>query len=114
MNNDFHAVRANVLINFSGDINQLADKLNNILNISIWFKHDIDYEKDIIGMAECMGFELWLHHYSNQQGFNFEISLESSLSFDAIANNRIYDMSSWLNKFLSDIGNLNTKKKSVE
>lgn len=97
--------RAEVLIRFDGDIRALAEKLSGVLITTIDVEPAEYPPYEDIGMGETLGWDLWLEKAGSETG-NFKLRLETESSVEEIWHGRMHDLSPWLARHLSIVGNL--------
>lgn len=99
--------RAKVVIDYEGDLRELARYLGErLFQIEFYFDTDMDPPHDEFAMSEALGFSVWLYHLSENENFNFEFSFETNHALEEVMDDRMYDLSPWLLRFVRDIGRL--------
>lgn len=105
--NKIFGARARVLIKYASGIRELADKIKGGLMLPSLEVDHSEYEPyELIGMGEVMGFQIWLNGveptYQNiVTGYNFELEISTGMCHEEIMNDRMYDLSLWLARFVS-------------
>ena len=99
--------RALVFISSELTLEALASKLGSeLFSVEFYLDTDMDPPHEEVAMCEALGFEVWLNHSSQIRGFNYALKMETSHCHDAVMADRMFDLSSWLEKYLKDIGSL--------
>lgn len=105
MNNDIliFGASAKVYLKCDDDIRSLAKRLSEgLLLPEIYFDTDQDEPHEEFGSCEALGFVLWLGS-SELKKFSYELEISTEHSHKEIINERMYDLSPWLARFLSEI-----------
>ena len=97
--------KAKVFISSELDLKALAFQLGSkLFGVEFYFETDMDHPHAEVAMCEAIGFEVWLNHSTHIEGSNYVLRMETSHCHEAIMKERMFDLSSWLEKFLREIG----------
>jgi len=58
---------------------------------------------DLTGMAEALGWEVWLDHTDAVRSFQYSLAMETSNVQELLDKSQMYDLSPWLAKYVSRI-----------
>jgi len=96
--------KANIYLEYDGNLEDLANKISNDLNIPAFrFDSDQDYPHEIYAMSECLGFEMWLCHSNKKTGCNYEFTIETMHSLNEAVNDKMANLSPWLARYFTEI-----------
>lgn len=95
-----------VYIEFDGNINELINILNASLEINLYIETDMNPPHEEFGMAECLGFEIWLYQSHHFDTADYELSFATSDCFLETFEERMYDISLWFAKIISKVAKL--------
>ncbi len=99
-----YGATAEIQIQFDGSIEELSAKLAQALNL-----RDLTVEQDEhpphrkTASSEAMGWEVWLQNLSDNAPNHFRFKMETVLSLEALVENKMHDLSSWLAKLVSTL-----------
>ncbi|MDB5105340.1 MAG: hypothetical protein JWP91_3029 [Fibrobacteres bacterium] len=96
--------RAAIRMRFTGDIKDLASKLASGLMLPEFrIGPREDPPHDVLGLAEALGWEVWLEHGPDNASYPYSLKMETSDSFREISSNRMHDLSPWLARYVSSV-----------
>jgi len=109
---DVFGVKAKVYIDFDESLEKLGSIIEKALNLkALRYENNEDEPYDLIGYTEVLGFELVLRSVINgfhESQYLFVLVIFTTDCFKEIFNDRIYDTSLWLARYLSMICELKT------
>jgi hypothetical protein len=109
---EIFGARAIVYLNYQGELTELANILVKGLMLpgfDIQPSEDPPYE--VYGSCEVLGFEVWLQKSNKIEGYPYSIEIETEHSLDEIFYGKLYDLSPWLARYISDICEIETITK---
>ena len=100
-----YGASAKVYITYEFTLSDLVQKIAKGLGINTFrVDNEINEPYESVAYAEVMGFEIELKEIVNNKnwpGYNFIMSFVTTDSFEEIANNRMYDLSYWMARYIS-------------
>lgn len=104
IDNDISGVNASIRIFYVGTMHELAGVLAAAFNIDGFLIEQEEYDPfDEVGFAEALGFEAWLRPLSCDGEAWFSLELVTDHSIEEIINGRMYNISNWLARYVSDM-----------
>ncbi len=104
-----HGAYANVFIQYKGSLQELGSIFEKGLNISTLRFESIENEPyNVVGYAEIFGFEIELKPSDKWLDYQYVMSATTTDSFQEIYNDRMFDISLWLARYISLVGELTT------
>lgn len=107
-----HGAHAKVFIQYDGSLQDLGSKIEKGLNIpALRFENMEDEPYDLVGYAEIFGFEVELKEsLQNDKWSNYQYLLKATTtdSFQEIFNDRMFDISLWMARYISLMCELTT------
>ena len=92
---------AKVYLKYDKGIDKLSIIIRDGLKLPyISIETDSEPPHHLFAYSESLGFELWLEENNEVKGYNFLLKIETELSVDEIFNDRLYNLSPWLAKYL--------------
>ncbi|MDI4647868.1 hypothetical protein [Cohnella hashimotonis] len=100
-----YGARTKVFIQFEGTLQDLGTKMEKGLNIStLRYENMEDEPYDLVGYAEVLGFEVELRSMQNSDkwpDYQFLLEATTTDSFQEVFNDRMFDISLWMARYLS-------------
>lgn len=96
--------KASIHLRYEGDLQSLAAKLSSALmlpSFKVGQREDPPY--DVMGSLEALGWELWLERTNSGRSFQYSLRMETEHSLEESFNDRMYDLSPWLARYVSSI-----------
>lgn len=104
-----HGAHANVFIQYEGSFQDLGLAIEKGVNITtLRFENMEEEPYDEVGYAEVLGFEIELKPNNKWPNYKYSMSITTTDSFQEIFNNRMFDISLWLARYLSLVCELTT------
>ncbi len=104
-----HGAHANVFIQYEGSFQDLGLAIEKGLHIpTLRFENMEEEPYDEVGYAEVLGFEIELKPNNKWPNYKYSMSITTTDSFQEIFNNRMFDISLWLARYLSLVCELTT------
>ncbi|AZK46691.1 hypothetical protein [Paenibacillus lentus] len=109
---------AQVFIQYEGILQDLGLKIEEGLDIpSLRYENLEDEPYELVGYTEVFGFEIELcAMLDNEKWPNYQFSLKATTtdSFQEIMNNRMFDISLWLARYISLMCEVTTMAENVD
>ena len=103
-----------VYLKFDGKLKELAIKIAaGLILQKFYMKSDPDPPHDETALGEGLGFEIWLNHSKEIEGYQYSIKIQTGMSHDEIFNDRMHDLSLWLAGYISTICEIESFVKDV-
>ena len=100
---EIFGARAQIYMKYNGKMNELANVISNGLLLPEFILEKSEYPPyNLSGSCEVMGFELWLE-MSDISEFPYFLKLETELCTKEIFDDKMYDLSLWLARYVSTI-----------
>lgn len=109
---------ARVFIQYDGSLQDLCSKIRKGLNIpALRFENMEDEPYDLIGYTEIFGFEVELkknQHNDKWSTYQYLLSATTTDSFQEIFNDRMFDISLWMARYISLVCELTTMAENSD
>ena len=101
--------KAKVYLKYDGDIKALAEIISKgLLLPEFTIDTDMDPPHDTFAYCEALGFEIDIYQSKDFSDFGYYIIIATENCHDEIMNDRMHDISIWLEKFISLMCGLKT------
>ncbi|MNJ39292.1 hypothetical protein D3C77_341610 [compost metagenome] len=115
---NIYGARLKVFIHFEGTLQDLGSKIGSGLEIpALRYEEREDEPYDWVGYVEVLGFELELRSVQHSEKWpNFQYVLEAMTtdSIQEIFNDRMFDISLWMARYISLICEVTTLAESLD
>jgi hypothetical protein len=96
--------RAKVYLKYADGLSALAKQLSDGLNVpELTIETDQYPPHEYFGRGEALGFCIWLHNSRQLPEFNFLIQIETKHNTEESFDDKMYDLSLWLARYISEI-----------
>ncbi|WP_126973421.1 hypothetical protein [Gynurincola endophyticus] len=100
----YNGANAKIYLKFKGGIEDLSKIISKGMILpDFYFETDIEFPHNITGHCEALGFSIWLNKLTDDNIFDYTLSIETNMSLEYSYNNLLCDISPWMVRYVSEI-----------